>query len=261
MKQEICRAFCDSVTVTELPCGFGISTSLFQIDGDPAGLYAIGPDSTGHWKLEDAGWLLPGLIASGYDLSTENRKAALAVILNAADAQLDEDALEIVTGPISKADIPKSAIRLLVALARIADLAGMTAERVRSTFKDDVKAALASTLPDSVEIDEHAAATDMSADLRADLVFRQVGRVPVALYLAQNDLSLVEAMLLRSETQASTEARPLVFAMLERENAVSKHTRTRAHNRLDAVGIYEGDEKQALAKVVQFVTNAPRIAA
>jgi hypothetical protein len=65
----------------------------------------------------------------------------------------------------------------------------------------------------------------------------------------------------RSETQASEGVRPLVFAMLERENAVSKHTRTRAHNRLDAVGIYEGDEKQAVAKVVQFVTNAPRIAA
>jgi hypothetical protein len=261
VKQEICRAFCDSVTVTELPCGFGISTSLFQIDGDPAGLYAVGPDSTGHWKLEDAGWLLPGLIASGYDLSTDSRRAALAGILEAADAHFDDEALEIVTGPISQADIPRFAIRLLVALARVADLVRITTDRVRSTFKEDVRAALASMLPDSVEIDENAAATEASADLRADLVLRQVGRVPVALYLAQNDLSLVEAMLLRSETQASEGVRPLVFAMLERENAVSKHTRTRAHNRLDAVGIYEGDEKQAVAKVVQFVTNAPRIAA
>lgn len=78
MKHEICKAFCDSVTVTELPCGFGISTTLFQIEGDPAGLYAVGPDDRGLWRLEDAGWLVPGLIASGYDLSSEQRKAALA---------------------------------------------------------------------------------------------------------------------------------------------------------------------------------------
>ena len=48
MKQEICKAFCDSVTVTTLPRGYGISTNLFEIEGDPAGIYAIGPDSTGH---------------------------------------------------------------------------------------------------------------------------------------------------------------------------------------------------------------------
>jgi hypothetical protein len=68
-------------------------------------------------------------------------------------------------------------------------------------------------------------------------------------------------MLLRSETQGAGETRPLVAALLERENAVSKHTRTRAMNRLDSVGVYEGDERQAVAKVVQFVSSAPRVAA
>lgn len=261
MKQEICKAFCDSVTVTELPCGFGISTTLFEIEGDPAGLYAVGPDSTGHWKLEDAGLLLPSLIASGYDLTTEQRKAALAAILETANAQFDEDGLEISTGPISKSDIPSHAVRLLVALVRVSDLAQMTADRVRSTFKEDVRAALAAALPETVEILENAPANDQIADLRADLVLRQAGRAPVALYLAQNDLSLVEAMLLRSETQAAGDDRPLVAALLERENAVSKHTRTRALNRLDTVAVYEGDQKQALAKVVQFVASAPKVAA
>jgi hypothetical protein len=261
VKQELCKAFCDSVSVTELPCGFGISTTLFEIEGDPAGLYAIGPDSTGHWKLEDAGRLLPSLIASGYDLASENRKKALASILETADAAFDEDGLEISTGPISKSDIPAHAIRLIVALVRVSDLVQMTADRVRSTFKEDVRMALAASLPSDVEIHENAPADDQSADLRADLVLRQSGRAPVALYLAQNDLSLVEAMLLRSETQGAGETRPLVTALLERENAVSKHTRTRAMNRLDSVGVYEGDERQALAKVVQFVSNAPKVAA
>jgi hypothetical protein len=126
VKQELCKAFCDSVSVTELPCGFGISTTLFEIEGDPAGLYAIGPDSTGHWKLEDAGRLLPSLIASGYDLASDQRRKALASILETADAAFDEDGLEISTGPISKSDIPAHAIRLIVALVRVSDLVQKT---------------------------------------------------------------------------------------------------------------------------------------
>ncbi len=261
MKQEICKAFCDSVTVTTLPRGYGISTNLFEIEGDPAGIYAIGPDSTGHWKLEDAGRLLPFLIASGYDLSSEHRKAALSAILESANAEFNEDGLEIVTGPIPQSEIPAHAIRLLAALVRVSDLVQMTAERVRSTFKEDVRTELAKSLPANIEILDNAAADEQIADLHADLVLRQEGHAPVALYLSQNDLSLVEAMLMRSETQTSGDARPLVAALLERENAVSKHIRTRAMNRLDAVGVYEGDEKQAVAKVVQFVTRAPKIAA
>lgn len=261
MKQELCKAFCDSVSVTDLPCGFGISTTLFEIEGDPAGLYAIGPDSTGHWKLEDAGRLLPSLISSGFDLSSEQRKRALTSILETADADFDEDGLEISTGPMSKSDIPARAIRLIVALVRVSDLVQMTADRVRSTFKDDVRTALALSLPSDVEILENSPADDQIVDLRADLVLCQAGRAPVALYLAQNDLSLVEAMLMRSETHSAGEVRPLVAALLERENAVSKHTRTRAMNRLDSVGVYEGDEKQAVAKVVQFVSGAPKVAA
>lgn len=259
MKQELCKAFCDSVRVTELPCGFGISTTLFEIEGDPAGLYAVGPDSTGHWKLEDAGRLLPSLVASGYDLSSDQRKKALTAILETAGATFDEGGLEITTGPISKSDIPAHAIRFIGALVRVSDLVQMNADRVRSTFKEDVRAALLRSLPSGIEIFENAAADDRIADLRADLVMRQSGRAPVALYLAQSDLSLVEAMLLRSEAQ-SVDARLQVAALLERENSVSKHTRTRALNRLDSVGIYEGDERQAVAKVVQFVAHAPKAA-
>lgn len=261
MKQELCKAFCDSVSVTELPCGFGISTTLFEIEGDPAGLYVVGPDSTGHWKLEDAGRLLPSLIASGYDLSSEQRKKALATILETAGASFDEEGLEIATGPLSKSDIPSYAIRLIGALVRVSDLVQMTTDRVRSTFKEDVRSALAAALPKDVELLENSPADEQSPDLRADIVLRQVGRAPIALYLAQNDLSLVEAMLLRSETHSAGEARPLVAALLERENAVSRHTRTRAMNRLDSVGVYEGDERQAVTKVVQFVAGAPKVAA
>lgn len=205
--------------------------------------------------------MLPWLVASGYDLSSDQRKKTLTAILEMAGATFDEDGLDIATGPISKSDIPAHAIRLIGALVRVSDLVHMTKERIRSTFRDDVRAALVSSLPPGVDMLENVPADDRSADLRSDLVLRQTGRAPVALYLAQNDLSLVEAMLLKSETQSAGDARPLVVALLERENAVSKHTRTRAMNWLDSVGVYEGDERQAIMKVIQSVSGAPKIAA
>lgn len=259
MKQEICKAFCDSVTVTKLPCGFGISTTLFEINGDPAGLYAIGPDRMGLWRLEDAGLLLPMLGAAGYDLSSPSRVAALNAVIGSAGASFDEEEMLIFSDLVPERDVPARAIRLLGGLVRASDLVHLTTERVRSTFKEDVRTQLASALPSDIELNDNVPVDDRFGDLRADIVLTRAGHVPVAIYLAQNDLALVEAMLLRSET-TSAAARPLVGAMIERDRSVSTRTRQRAVNRLDTVAIYEGDERQAVARLAQFAQQAPKLA-
>lgn len=247
MKQEICKAFCDSVEVAELPGGLGISSKLFSLYGDPAGIYAIGPDVHGLWRLDDGGWVLPNVIASGFDLEAENRQRALQSILDSASICLDTDALELYAANVRQQDLPATAIRFLAALVRVADLDQWTQDRVRSTFREDVKAGLAKLLPE-IEIEENAVADERRADLRADLVLRAKDKPAVALYLAQQDIPLLEAMLLRSET-ASLSDRPLVAAILEKETAVTKRTRTRAVNRLDLVAIYQDDQAAALEHI------------
>jgi len=255
MKDLICKAFCESVSVSELPkgIGFGISSSVFEAHGDPAGVYAIGPDEHGLWRLDDSGWVAPMLIASGYDLSLASRMQAFEELLDRSGFSFDHDSLEIYVSDLSGKDVPTAAIRFFSAISRVADLACWTEERVKSTFKEDVTASLKALLPD-VEILHNAPADDRIPDLTADLVLKPKHGRSVALYLAQTEVPLLEAMLLRSET-ADLPDRPRVAAMMEREKSAPAKTRTRAHNRLDVVTVYEGDSRAAVSRIAEEIAT------
>ncbi len=250
MKHDICKAFCDSVKVSELAGGFGISSTLFSVNGDPAGIYVTGPSENNKWRLDDGGWLLPIVISSGFDISSNNRARSLNEILASTGLQLDEDDLEIFIENIDAEAVPSASVQFLASLSRIADLGAWNQERIKSTFREDVKERLETLLSDDILIEEESAPDPRASDLKADLVLRPASGRPVALYLAQTDVPLLEAMLLRSETSELQE-RPIVTAIMERENSATKKTRTRAHNRLDVVTIYDGDQQAAIARVAQ----------
>lgn len=255
MKELICKAFCDSITVTDLPrgIGFGLSSSMFEAFGDQAGVYAIGPDKQGKWRLDDSGWVAPMLTSTGYDLGTPSKQEVFSEIVSGSGLEFDSDSLEIYVEGVSETDVPATAIKFFSALTRIAELAKWTTERIRSTFRSDVAASLRALLPD-VKILENAPADDRVPDLLADLVLQAPNQPSVALYMAQSDVSLLEAMLLKAET-AGLSGRPKVVAIMEREKSAPQKIRTRAHNRLDIVTVYEGDGPAAVRRIAEEVTS------
>ena len=255
MKELICKAFCDSISVTELPkgIGFGLSSSMFEAFGDQAGVYALGPDRKGRWRLDDSGWVAPMLTASGYDLGTHAKLAVFSEILAGSGLAFDADSFEIYVDAIEGSELPAAAIRFFSTLSRVADLAKWTTDRIKSTFRADVATSLRQLLPD-VEIKENAPADIRVPDLLADLVLKAPNQRSVALYLAQSDVSLLEAMLLRAET-AGLSDRPKVVAIMEREKSAPQKIRTRAHNRLDIVTVYEGDGRAAVQRIAEEVVN------
>ncbi|WGR58004.1 DUF1828 domain-containing protein [Paracoccus versutus] len=248
MKQEICHAFCDSISVHEIPGGLGISSTMFQANGDPAGVYAIGPDANGLWRLDDGGWILPMVVSSGYDIHSPQRRDALSAIITSGGLFLDEEGLEIHSAMLKAPEVPAAAVRFFSTISRVADLALWTHERVRSTFKEDVKAKLEASLPEGVTMEIDGVPDDRVKDLRADVVLRSPGVAPVALYLVQSDVPLFEAMLLKSETKGLP-GRPRVAALLEKEQSGTAKTRLRAVNRLDAWAIYAGEDDSAVERI------------
>ncbi len=122
MKEAICRAFCESVTVSDLPGGYGISSVLLEINGDPAAFYAMGPDASGQYRLDDGGQLMPALAASGFDPASNARRAAVDAIIESVGGRYDEDLMEFCQEGVREEDLPASAIRFLAALTRIGDL-------------------------------------------------------------------------------------------------------------------------------------------
>lgn len=255
MKELICKAFCESVVVNSLPnqIGYGISSSMFEVHGDPAGVYAIGPDQKGLWRLDDSGWVAPMLSSSGFDLSSKSRMHVFEDIIQRSGLKYDSETFEIYQDSVQEQDVPAAAIRFFSALAKLGELAGWTSEKIKSTFREDVSAQLQKMLP-GVVILENAPADERVGDLLADIVLQAPGQRPVALYLAQSELSLFQAMLLRSET-ATLPNRPKVAAIMEREKSASQKTRTRAHNRLDIVTVYEGDAYAAVSRIAEEVAH------
>ena len=257
MKREICKTFCESITVNDIAGGLGISSNAFSVHGDPAGIYAMGPDADGMWVLDDGGWILPIVISSGFDISSPARMSALVEILSSVDMTLDEDSLEIRSHRICSEDVPRAAISMFLAISRVADLAHWTQERVRSTFKEDVRLRLSASLPDGVMMELDAVPDERVRDIRADIVLRSPNYPPVAIYLVQNDSAMFEAMLLKSETKALS-GRPRVAAILEKENSGSSKVRVSAVNRLDAWAVFSGEQEMAIERVMAEV-QAPRI--
>ena len=82
MKEELCQAFCNSISVRSVPTGLAISTTVASIDGDPIGFYIVGPMEDGRYKIEDSGLVVPALYAAGADLENETRKQAFDVLLS-----------------------------------------------------------------------------------------------------------------------------------------------------------------------------------
>jgi hypothetical protein len=82
MKEELCRAFCNEITVRNVPVGLAISTAFRRSDGDAIGFYVVcNPMMSGLAHLEDDGQTRPYLEAAGVDFETHTRAKAFATIL------------------------------------------------------------------------------------------------------------------------------------------------------------------------------------
>ena len=252
MKERLCKAFCDSVSVRQVPAGLAVSTTAASIDGDPIGFYAVGPLPDGRYRLEDSGQLVPFLYAVGADLDNETRRQTFDEILEEYSASLDEETLEIVSEPILESEVPSASLKFVSLLLRLSDLAYLAQERVASTFKHDATSRLKEHLGEEVSFREDGPFFDSVLDWEPDMVIEAPNRVPVALFLTQTDHRVLEAMLLHADAK-SQPVNITVAALLEREGSVSRRTRIRAINRLDCIAIFDGDEQGAIEHIASAV--------
>ncbi|MCB1330524.1 MAG: DUF1828 domain-containing protein [Maritimibacter sp.] len=248
MKNELCKAFCETISVREVGAGLAVSTTSASINGDPVGFYVVGPENDGRYRIEDSGQLVPFLFAAGADLDNSARRTAFEAILAEHGASLDEDTLEIVSDPMPMSSVPGAAIRFVSLLIRLSDLAMWSHERVASNFKQDATARLKERLAGQASIEEGVPVTDALGDWEPDLVIRAEHREPVALFLVQNDSRAMEAMLLQADAEKYS-APVTVVALRERNNSISQRMQAKVSNRLDASPVFEGFEQDAIGRI------------
>jgi len=144
IKEKICQAFCDDLTVTEVPVGLAIKTPFKKENGEAIVFYVVWEDDTQtSARLEDDGDTMPYLIACGVDFDVETRRETLAELLDDFGGQFDEEQYLIHTEYYPLADIPKKAIRFTGLLLRLQDFSlMMTQRKAEDTFKADLIAAI-----------------------------------------------------------------------------------------------------------------------
>jgi hypothetical protein len=248
MKDLLCKAFCEQLTIREVPAGLAVSTPFTLSGGEPLGFYIVGPDQVGRYRLEDDGTTIPMIEAIGIDLDTSTRSDATAQLYAEYGAIYNPESGELSTLPMSSDLVPQRALQFVALLLRLQDLILLTPERVASSFKEDAIKAIRSTLAGQAEIFENQAPA-MGIEFPADLVIEAPARRPVVVFLAMSEQRVLEAVVAQMAATYEAKVDCSIIALLERDSSVTRKMRQRASNRLTAMPIFEGDEQAAVQRI------------
>lgn len=246
-KNQLCRTFCDGLSVSTVPIGLAVSTSFILPDGDPATFYLR--ETPDGFVLEDDGEFVATAQALGMTLDAGVRGSLFKGILSEGDASLDHDTLQIRSRAVPESEVCTIAPKFLSALIRTRDLFLLTSERVAATFFEDVHRAIESALGDRFDLED-----DLDADIPADIVLKHkaTGLRAALIYAVNNNEKLLSALLRFSERDH--EDAPIIAMMDNLQSSpVSNKTFMLAQNRGLLMPFFGADRTGAIRFVEQHI--------
>ncbi|MBB3937723.1 DUF1828 domain-containing protein [Aureimonas phyllosphaerae] len=255
MKAELCKAFCDDITVTVVPAGLAVSTAFIRDDGDRIAFYVV-DRSDGLVHLEDDGATIPMLEQAGVDFGTDTRQRALDTLLSGVGAFFDHDDATVRTLPFPKLELPSRALAFIGVMIRMNDFLLLTQEKAASTFREDAAAAIRDALEGKADIRENEIVDRKLKEVKADMVLEARGQKPVAVFFGNTPNRIHDAIFLHQAAAYEVHVPLSVVALLEQDNSVPADLRRRASNRLTTVPVFRDDEEAAVARIVREVTGA-----
>jgi hypothetical protein len=247
MKEALCKAFCDNLEIRQVPAGMAVSTGFLGPDGDRIGFYVRRDGDV--YRLEDNGFTLPALEASGLDFSSGSRGRAMQELLAEYGVMIDKGARAFAIDGVTEGLLAEKAMRFVAFSLRVRDFALMTEAKVLGSFRDDVAKLLRQSIGDRATIEERAHIAPSLPDFPADFVLRAPGRRPVGVFLGTTDARVLEAIIVQLRAQHEVHVDCAVIALLERSRSATAVVRRNAANRLTAVAEFRGDEIASVQRV------------
>ncbi len=249
----LCRNFCSGLSVRAVPAGLAIGGVFQDSSGDPIEFYMV--EEGDGFRLEDDGAYLSHLVAQGITIDQGHRAQILEAILKQGGAFLDVQSYEIRTDQFPVEDAAKRSVAFLSSLIRVRDMQLFTRENVKSTFREDVVAAMQAAMGGVANIEEDEAYDKELAEFPSDLVVRPkiAGGVGGMVYLVSTSERLGEAQLAEREVRDLNRPDVKVLALLEdpelKRIGVKKYQR--ASNRGLSMPIFRGDEDAAIRRIAR----------
>lgn len=247
MKDILCKAFCDNLTVRQVPAGMAIGTPFTTTDGDRIGFFVV-PEN-GLWRIEDDSLTMPLLEASGLDFNAGTRAEAFGELLSEYGVQLDPETQAFFISAVPEARLATEAMRFVAFSLRIRDFLLMTEARVIGSFRDDVGKLLREAIANRAQIREQEPITPTLADFTADFVLEAPNRPPVGVFLGTSRARVLEAVVVQMRAHFETHERVSIIALLEQGQSIPAAVRRQASNRLAAVPEFRGDEIAAIQRI------------
>lgn len=235
-KELICEAFCAALDIRAVPAGFAVKTPYGDADGEPILIYFV-KDQRGRWRIEDDGTRVPWLEASGVDISGKARGEAFDALLEEYGANFDSDTRTIFTSPLSEEQLGPSAVQFSALLLRLQDLALLSPQIVRNTFKEDAIMAIHNSFDGLANVSESELVSKDFVGEEADIIIRNPDKTPVVIYLATSEERALHALVTKMETEKYRRIDSIIVLIVERskQNPVRETTYSLAMSRLDAV--------------------------
>ena len=251
LEKTLCQAYCSSISVRAVPCGYAVSTLFVDRSGDPIGCYIV-EDEDGY-RIEDDGEYLARMIGSGLQIDQGQRGKILDDILDEGQVFWDRDTYLIRSHNIKSFELGERLVEFISSLIRVRDLELWTQDRIRSTFREDVVSALRERFSEVAEFRENDSIDEQFHEFPSDLIITPhcESAIKGAVYTVTSNDKLNEALLLLLEARDKRRDDFKIIAIIEDLDMKGMNRRSfqRAQNRLLSMPIYRGDERAAIDRV------------
>lgn len=246
MKEALCKAFCDALTVWEVPVGLAVGTP-FMRGGERLAFYVVyDRHDPSRARLEDDTLTITLLDAAGVDLFEGPRSVAFADMMEEAGVTFDEEEGVLHTPFMPLTALPSLAIGFAAFLLRVQDFMLLTRERVEETFKDDVIRAVKSRFEGRAAVIVNAPPQPDLKNYVADAVVQASRHPPLALYIGKSENKALEALVLHQATKIRREpCNVMLIVPTQRANKVKGKTKARMVEEFPVVP-FIGNEAAAL---------------
>jgi hypothetical protein len=255
MKELLCKAFCAQLHVERVMSGWSVQTPYRLPDGDPV-MFFIMTEATGNAHLEDDGTTIGLLENAGVSLDKKGaRYQALQELLEQHEAFHDEGAGVIRTGSMTDDEIANASVKFTALMLRIHDLAFLTVERVKQSWKDDAMRDIHVRFDPIGTVEENAIVSPRVGALPADAVIRIPNEPPIAIIMGTSNAKGLTALVLKMELEKYQAQDAPVILLIERakENPLAEGTYALAQSRLNGVHTYRGFETEAIEAISRFI--------
>jgi len=257
VQSDICAAFCDQLSIREVPIGYAIKTPFSWLQGEP--LVVFGEVDGNLVRMRDSGDMLISLEDEAGDLSSDTKSEAMIEIALAHGVKFDEDNSLFASEWVDRSHLGDSAIRFMSFLNRLQDVALLSRERVANAFREDLIEAIRERFEGRFQIDFREPISPDHPEYTADVIIRTAQR-QAAIYAATTEVNVLEALLAEQVFSETVGDGPkmIPFVVFEdfMQSKVSMKTRRRAMNnaRLQTAD-WSGGADDVIDKIERQIAN------